>query len=77
MDFILGLIAEIPWMTDLIMIVGSFRLIFKPLLSLIRVIVDLTDTEKDNILLEEALASKAWSAILYITDYLTSIKSVR
>lgn len=77
MDFILGLISQIPWMTDLIMIVGSFRLIFKPLLSLVRTIVELTDTTKDDLLLDEALSSKAFSAIMYIVDYLTSIKSVR
>lgn len=55
-------------------IIGTFRLILKPTRELVQVIVKLTKTEKDDIILGQVENSKVVKVIGFLVDYLFSIK---
>lgn len=55
-------------------VMASARLVFKPLMSLLRGIVELTPTPKDNALLDKIMANKYYKVGSYLIDYFFSIK---
>ena len=54
--------------------VGIFRVVFKPIVTAIKMVVAATPTQKDDVVVAEVEASKIWKAVLWIVDYLISIK---
>lgn len=63
-----------PWLAGVIFTVGSLRLIFKPAMSIVRVITELTPSKHDDDLADRIEANKIVKTILYVLDWLTSIK---
>lgn len=74
MDIIIDSIKEYPWFTNLVIIMGTLRLIFKPMFSLINVVVEATPTEKDNKIWRRIQESKQMRFIVWLVDYFASIK---
>jgi hypothetical protein len=68
------LMTKAPWLAQALVWVGALRLIFKPLFSFLRSLVDATPSAKDNELLNQVEGSKVYSVVAYILDYLASIK---
>ena len=68
------LISKAPWLASVIMVMGTARLIFKPLFTFLRTVADATPTPKDNELLDKAEKSKLYSAVSFILDWVGSIK---
>jgi len=62
------------WLVSGVAIIGSLRVFLKPLMSVARTYVEFTKTDKDNIQLDKVESSKAYTSVLYILDWLTSIK---
>lgn len=62
------------WLLTIVAFIGSFRLIFKPIVSGIRVIVDATPTQTDNEFLDKVLSSKWYGLFQYLLDWFISIK---
>ena len=61
---------------SILVTVGALRLTVKPLLSLLRVYAKETTTKWDDQILERVENSKVLKIILYLLDWITSIKIV-
>lgn len=59
---------------NLIFIMGSFRLLAKPICSAIFQLVDATPTKEDDRILKKILDSKWGKAVAWVLDYVASIK---
>jgi hypothetical protein len=68
------LMTNAPWFLQIIVVMGTARLIFKPLMVFLESVVQATPTEKDNLMLESAKASSAYRFISFVIDYVGSIK---
>ena len=66
--------ADYPWLVSAIAIVGTFRLVIKPIMTAIEQIVAATPTKKDDEVLEDVKKSKAYEWFIFVVDWLTSIK---
>lgn len=67
-----GILAQI------ISVIGSLRTINKPLFSFLNSIVSFTYwTEKDNQWLKSIEASKVYSGVMYVLDWVASVKKVK
>lgn len=73
-SFILGLGEKYPWAVTLFIITGVLRTVFKPLVAFARTVVLATPSVKDDEILNKAEGSKAFKAVAWLVDYLTSIK---
>ncbi|OQB05738.1 MAG: hypothetical protein BWY19_00763 [bacterium ADurb.Bin212] len=74
-ELLLGLIEKYPGAAYTLMVIGSLRVINKPLFSMLKQLVDYTAwTEKDNALLQKIIDSKAYKYVSYVLDYLGSFK---
>jgi len=58
----------------LAMIIGSARMVMKPLREVLGVVVKLTKSEKDDMLLAKAEGSKALKLVAFLADFILSIK---
>lgn len=72
--FVIGLAIKHPWIASALLLLGTLRLIIKPLMSLIRLVTKSTSTPADDQFLDKVEASWLWTAFLFIVDWLTSIK---
>lgn len=57
-----------------IWVIGTARLIIKPLRELVGVIVKLTKSEKDDLLVGEVEQSKWAKILVFLADYFFSVK---
>lgn len=62
------------WIVTALIIVGGLRIVFKPLMALLRAIADATPSTKDNDFLDRAEASKIFKTLCWLIDLLASIK---
>lgn len=62
---------------SILIIIGTFRVIFKPLFSLAYAITSLTVTKSDDELVQKIETSEAMKWILYFIDWFASIKIKR
>lgn len=58
----------------ILVVIGTFRVIFKPLFSLAYAITSLTKTESDDALVKKVESSELVKWILYFIDWFASIK---
>lgn len=58
----------------LIGVVGTLRLIMKPIMVALRAIADATPSAADNEVLDNVEKSKVYSTVIFILDWLVSIK---
>lgn len=73
-DLIIELLKQYPWFAAFLSVVGILRLVFKPLCALISAIVEATPTQVDNEFWEDLQESKLWKFLIWLLDYLASIK---
>lgn len=55
-------------------VVGFFRLVCKPIMTILQAAVEQTETKTDDLILEKVLGSRAYSIFKWVLDYLGSIK---
>tara|TARA_R110000868_G_scaffold242882_5_gene498499 strand:- start:172 stop:420 length:249 start_codon:yes stop_codon:yes gene_type:complete len=68
------LVAKWPVLSSVLLVVGALRLTIKPLVSIVRSVVELTPGKTDDLLLDKVEASKVYKGLCWVLDYLTSIK---
>ncbi len=73
-QFLVELATKYQVVMTICIIVGIFRLVFKPLVSIIKAVVAYTPTPKDDVVVAQVEQSKAYKAVLWVIDYLLSIK---
>lgn len=71
------LFLQYPWFFKAAILMGSLRIIFKPLVSLAQAVVQATPSQGDDAALSKILDSKAFKTFAWLLDYVASIKVVR
>lgn len=74
LPFILSLVQKYPLFASVLLIMGSLRAIFKPLLAVARAYVGSTPSKSDDEALNKVEASKLYKTVAFILDYVASIK---
>ena len=74
MEKIIELIAQYPQVAVVLAAIGTFRVIFKPIMEALDKIVISTETKKDDDLLNKVKENKIYKVIVFLVDYLSSIK---
>lgn len=72
--FILGYAEQYPLIFTIILYMGSARLVMKPLMSLVLVVVDLTPSTSDNEFLEKLKTYWWYKSLVYLLDWSASVK---
>ncbi len=74
LQFIMWVVAKNPQVAALIVMMGTLRLVLKPIMSALKEVIDLTPTKWDNEQFDKLINSKAYKAISWALDYVGSIK---
>ena len=74
METFIELLKEYPWFANLVVIMGSLRVIFKPLFSLIDAVIAATPNKDDDKAWLQFKQSKAASLLIWLIDYIASVK---
>jgi len=74
-QFIMWVLSKSPLFGSAIVMLGTFRLIFKPIMSALMQIVDVTETKTDNEMLQKILDSKWYKVLSWVLDYAVSLKT--
>jgi hypothetical protein len=76
-DFIsilIQLVDKYPAISSVIFVIGTLRVINKPLFSLARAVVGVTPSKKDDEYLDKVEQSKVYKTVLYLFDWFASVK---
>lgn len=65
-----------PWVASLLLLIGSLRLICKPIMSLVRSRIAATPTTDDDAQLQRVMSSWWYQALAWTLDFVASIKIV-
>lgn len=69
-----GLMTSHPWIATVLVVIGAFRVVAKPLMSLAHTLAAYTPTPKDDAIVDKVEASWAWRAFCWALDWTTSLK---
>ncbi len=69
-----GLVAKYTWMVVVVLIIGIFRMVFKPLMAVIKAVVAATPSTKDDEVVAKVESSSVYKGLCWVVDYLLSIK---
>lgn len=72
--FFVSFAQKYPFFASMIVIMGTFRMFFKPLVSMLRAWASATASPKDDALLDKVESSPIYKAIMFIVDYIASVK---
>jgi len=70
LDFVLGN----PKASVIIFVIGILRILIKPLMLIIKKIIEFTKTDKDDLLYEKAKKNIFVRIIFFLIDWMTSVK---
>lgn len=74
-EFILNYAVQYPAVSTVLMAIGVLRLIMKPLMSFLNAFVLATPSTADDEFLKKIEESKWYPIVLYVLDWLGSIKT--
>lgn len=63
------------WLVQAITVIGSLRVMIKPLRDLVHAYVNVTPSMKDNEKLSSVEESKVYKGIMYFIDWFSSVKT--
>lgn len=66
-----------PWVASLIVVMGTLRMFLKPIMTAIQAIVKATPSTKDDETLDKVEKSMPYKAIMFIIDYIASLKPLK
>ena len=75
-QFVLQMAVQNPKIAAVILVIGSFRVLMKPIMELLKAYVLITPSKKDDELLDKAEKSQLYKIVMFILDYAFSIKSL-
>ena len=73
-NIVSNLAASHAWILSVLAAIGVLRVIFKPLMAFMHSIADATSSTRDNEILDEVEASKAFKFACWLIDLLASVK---
>jgi len=71
---LLSLIKDYPLISSILVVVGGLRIVFKPLMLILKNITIYTVSKKDDALLSKLVGSKIYKGVSWLLDYLASVK---
>lgn len=71
---LISLAAKYTWIVTICLVLGIFRLVFKPLVSIIKAVVAATPSQTDDAVVAKVEASGIYKGVCWVVDYLLSIK---
>jgi len=74
---IIELVSKYPVLGSIVAVVGLIRIIVKPVMVALKSIVESTESPKDNELLVKVETSKVYKAVMFLLDYLGSVKPLK
>lgn len=74
-SFILDLANQNPKIASIIMIIGGFRIIFKPVMLALEAFVQDSESKKDDEILAKVKGHVVYKVFSFILDYAFSIKT--
>lgn len=74
LSFFVQFAKDWPFLATLVVVMGTFRMFFKPLMTMLRAWAQVTKSPKDDELLDKVEASQIYKAIMFIIDYIASVK---
>jgi hypothetical protein len=77
LKFVLDLAAQNPQIAAILIVVGGFRIVMKPLVELAKAIAASTASPHDDKIISDVEASPIYKAILFVLDYAFSIKKIK
>lgn len=76
-NFVTLFAASHPYVTTILLVMGTLRAIFKPLTFLAEAYVKSTPDTKDDETLAEVENSKLYKGFAFVLDYLASVKLIK
>lgn len=73
-ELILEFIINNQGAASFLVVVGLLRAVFKPIFAVVQAYVDHTPDKEDNEKLEKLKANRYYKMLVFILDYVTSIK---
>ena len=73
-QLIAELVMKYPSVMAVVVVLGIFRMVFKPLVTTYQAYVDATPGKEDDERFEEIKSSSAYKSVSWFVDYLLSIK---
>ena len=74
LNFAISFMSGNPYFGTFLMLVGILRVAFKPVMTVIQVIVDNTETKVDDKAVSAFVGSSTYKGIIFILDWFASIK---
>jgi hypothetical protein len=74
LPWLLSMVNTHPYFVMLVTAMGTLRLLVKPVMTILHVVVKLTPYDKDDQWLTKLEGSKAYAAFLYLLDWFASVK---
>ncbi len=75
LQFTTWLLAHNPNIAAGIVVLGTLRLVMKPIMTALQQIVDVTSTTTDNELLLKVISSPWYKGLTWLLDYVASVKT--
>lgn len=69
-----NLAVQYPWVMAIVVVMGVFRAIFKPIMTVVEKYVEATPSKSDDAFLAKIKESKVYRAVAWFADYLLSVK---
>lgn len=77
MDIVLELVSKYPLIASVLLVIGGCRVVLKPLMSVLRSLAIYTPTPKDDEILDKVEDSKVYKGVVWVLDYLFSLKLIK
>ena len=74
MDLILSLLNEFPWFRDFVLLMGTLRFVFKPLVTFTERFVKATPWKSDDEQWAKIKRTRGYGIVAFLVDYFASIK---
>jgi hypothetical protein len=73
-NLLMTLLQKQPWFATVIAVMGTARLIAKPIMTAIREVIKATPTQVDDSALSKFEQSKIYKGLCFVVDWLFSVK---
>ena len=71
------LMVQFPWIATIFMVIGVIRVVVKPLMELAKSIAASTPSTKDDAAVASLESNKIYKTVLFVIDWIFSLKSVK
>jgi hypothetical protein len=77
LSLFVSLAQKYPVLASVIAVMGTARLVMKPIVSCIKALVELTPSKSDDEKVAQVEASKPYKAVIFVLDYFLSVKPIK